>query len=316
MTKKAWGEIEEMPFRVDVGTSFDIAMSSSVPAHVLCFTTDGRIVLNETVFGGASSIYINGNRYNSSITSGSITLPMAEKGVDGLMYGADKVKLDSIQAGAEVNVVTDISSDEESINITDKDDVVHKAASRLWADTIDTNLSKIQENATALGNLINSNYAELKENVNNLDNRITSEKAYLEQKVNNDVDKLKQADKDLRENFDIRLTEINQQYENIKTDVDMNSAQLALLNDNITKANKKIESHEISITEGNKKIESIQEDLQGVNISLMQISTQIEDLRKQIGQGGGGGTDYSADIKKIYSLLSLVPDEEIEKTHE
>lgn len=101
MTREAWGNIEEQPFRVDVGTSFNVAMSASVPAHVLCFTTDGRIVLNETVFGGASVIYINGKKYISDITSGSVTLPMAERGIDGLMYGADKVKLDTILEGAE-----------------------------------------------------------------------------------------------------------------------------------------------------------------------------------------------------------------------
>lgn len=134
MTREAWGNIEEQPFRVDVGTSFNVAMSASVPAHVLCFTTDGRIVLNETVFGGASAIYINGKKYISDITSGSVTLPMAERGIDGLMYGADKVKLDTILEGAEPNVVTAVASDAQSVTITDKEDTRHIAATRQWAD--------------------------------------------------------------------------------------------------------------------------------------------------------------------------------------
>ena len=180
MTREAWGNIEEQPFRVDVGTSFNVAMSASVPAHVLCFTTDGRIVLNETVFGGASVIYINGKKYISDITSGSVTLPMAERGIDGLMYGADKVKLDTILEGAEPNVVTAVASDAQSVTITDKEETQHIAAARQWADATDTEIAQIKDNATAIGNLINANYLELKGNVDNLDNRITSEKAYLE----------------------------------------------------------------------------------------------------------------------------------------
>ena len=184
MTREAWGNIEEQPFRVDVGTSFNVAMSASVPAHVLCFTTDGRIVLNETVFGGASAIYINGKKYISDITSGSVTLPMAERGIDGLMYGADKVKLDTILEGAEPNVVTAVASDAQSVTITDKEETQHIAAARQWADATDTEIAQIKDNATAIGNLINVNYLKLKGDVVNLNNRITSEKAYLEKKIN------------------------------------------------------------------------------------------------------------------------------------
>lgn len=191
MTREAWGNIEEQPFRVDVGTSFNVAMSASVPAHVLCFTTDGRIVLNETVFGGASAIYINGKRYTSDITTGSVTLPMAEKGIDGLMYGADKVKLDTISEGAEPNVVTAVASDAQSVTITDKEDARHIAAARQWADTADTEISQIKDNATAIGHLVNANYSELKGNIVNLDSRIDSEKAYLEKKIDDNFTNLK-----------------------------------------------------------------------------------------------------------------------------
>ena len=232
MTREAWGNIEEQPFRVDVGTSFNVAMSASVPAHVLCFTTDGRIVLNETVFGGASVIYINGKKYISDITSGSVTLPMAERGIDGLMYGADKVKLDTILEGAEPNVVTAVASDAQSVTITDKEETQHIAAARQWADATDTEIAQIKDNATAIGNLVNANYLELKGNVDNLDNRITSEKAYLEKKIN-----------------------------------------------------------------------KIEEDFTDINIVLEKLQSQVDELRKQIGQGGGGVS--SADIEMLKSLLTL-----------
>ena len=232
MTREAWGNIEEQPFRVDVGTSFNVAMSASVPAYVLCFTTDGRIVLNETVFGGASAIYINGKKYISDINSGSVTLPMAERGIDGLMYGADKVKLDTILEGAEPNVVTAVASDAQSVTITDKEETQHIAAARQWADATDTEIAQIKDNATAIGNLINANYLKLKGDVVNLNNRITSEKAYLEKKIN-----------------------------------------------------------------------KIEEDFTDINILLGKLQSQVVELRKQIGQGGGGVS--SADIEMLKSLLTL-----------
>ena len=228
MTREAWGNIEEQPFRVDVGTSFNVAMSASVPAHVLCFTTDGRIVLNETVFGGASAIYINGKKYISDITSGSVTLPMAERGIDGLMYGADKVKLDTILEGAEPNVVTAVASDAQSVTITDKEETQHIAAARQWADATDAEIAQIKDNATAIRNLINANYLKLKGDVVNLNNRITSEKAYLEKKIN-----------------------------------------------------------------------KIEEDFTGINIVLEKIQSQVDELRKQIGQVS------LADIEMLKSLLTL-----------
>lgn len=44
--KKEWNDIEGYKVRIDVGSSLSEAMSSSMDAAVICFTTDGHIVLN------------------------------------------------------------------------------------------------------------------------------------------------------------------------------------------------------------------------------------------------------------------------------
>lgn len=299
MTREAWGNIEEQPFRVDVGTSFNVAMSSSVPAHVLCFTTDGRIVLNETVFGGASVIYINGKKYISDITSGSVTLPMAERGIDGLMYGADKVKLDSILEGAEPNVVTAVASDAQSVTITDKEETQHIAAARQWADATDTEIAKIKDNATAIGNLVNANYLELKGNVDNLDNRITSEKAYLEKKIDDNAAKVSSIRMEIYDD----INELRKRQDKTEDDFNLLNMQVGNLQSDSAKLKKRVDANELAIYEDSIKFNKIEEELQGVDIMLEKIQSQVDELRKQIGQGGGGVS--SADIEMLKSLLTL-----------
>lgn len=313
MTREAWGNIEEQPFRVDVGTAFSVAMSASVPAHVLCFTTDGRIVLNETVFGGASAIYINGRKYTSDITTGSVTLPMAEKGVDGLMYGADKEKLDGIESGAQVNVVTAIASDDRSVDITDKEDKIHSAAARKWADGIDTTLDKIQKNADAIGELVNSNFSELKGNITNLDSRITSEKAYLEKEIKDTKAELEAADKKIKDDADLRIYEVNQKIASIDEDLNLNGAMISTNTDEITKLKSRLRGDEDSITENTSAIKKIkEEELTALNIQIEQMLTRIETLENQGGQGGS-----SADVEMIKRLLNLEEiDKEENNTHE
>lgn len=44
--KKEWKDIEGYKVRIDVGSSLSEAMSSSMGAAIICFTTDGHIVLN------------------------------------------------------------------------------------------------------------------------------------------------------------------------------------------------------------------------------------------------------------------------------
>lgn len=299
MTREAWGNIEEQPFRVDVGTSFNVAMSSSVPAHVLCFTTDGRIVLNETVFGGASAIYINGKKYISDITSGSVTLPMAERGIDGLMYGADKVKLDTILEGAEPNVVTAVASDAQSVTITDKEETQHIAAARQWADATDTEIAKIKDNATAIGNLVNANYLELKGNVDNLDNRITSEKAYLEKKIDDNAAKVSSIRMEIYDD----INELRKRQDKTEDDFNLLDMQVGNLQSDSAKLKKRVDANELAIYEDSIKFNKIEEDFTGINIVLEKLQSQVDELRKQIGQGGGGVS--SADIEMLKSLLTL-----------
>lgn len=299
MTREAWGNIEEQPFRVDVGTSFNVAMSSSVPAHVLCFTTDGRIVLNETVFGGASAIYINGKKYISDITSGSVTLPMAERGIDGLMYGADKVKLDTILEGAEPNVVTAVASDAQSVTITDKEETQHIAAARQWADATDTEIAQIKDNATAIGNLVNANYLELKGNVDNLDNRITSEKAYLEKKIDDNAAKVSSIRMEIYDD----INELRKRQDKTEDDFNLLDMQVGNLQSDSANLKKRVDANELAIYEDSIKFNKIEDDLLAVNIMLEKIQSQVDELRKQIGQGGGGVS--SADIEMLKSLLTL-----------
>lgn len=299
MTREAWGNIEEQPFRVDVGTSFNVAMSSSVPAHVLCFTTDGRIVLNETVFGGASAIYINGKKYISDITSGSVTLPMAERGIDGLMYGADKVKLDTILEGAEPNVVTAVASDAQSVTITDKEETQHIAAARQWADATDTEIAQIKDNATAIGNLINANYLELKGNVDNLDNRITSEKAYLEKKIDDNAAKVSSIRMEIYDD----INELRKRQDKTEEDVNLLGMQVGNLQSDSAQLKKRVDANELAIYEDSIKFNKIEEAQSAINIELEKLQSQVDELRKQIGQGGGGVS--SADIEMLKSLLTL-----------
>jgi chromosome segregation ATPase len=299
MTREAWGNIEEQPFRVDVGTSFNVAMSSSVPAHVLCFTTDGRIVLNETVFGGASAIYINGKKYISDITSGSVTLPMAERGIDGLMYGADKVKLDTILEGAEPNVVTAVASDAQSVTITDKEETQHIAAARQWADATDTEIAQIKDNATAIGNLVNANYLDLKGNVDNLDNRITSEKAYLEKKIDDNAAKVSSIRMEIYDD----INELRKRQDKTEEDVNLLGMQVGNLQSDSANLKKRVDANELAIYEDSIKFNKIEEAQSAINIELEKLQSQVDELRKQIGQGGGGVS--SADIEMLKSLLTL-----------
>lgn len=54
--KKDWKYLEGLGFRVDVGSTYSQAMSDSTPAEVLCFTKDGRIILNGIEFAPQSNL--------------------------------------------------------------------------------------------------------------------------------------------------------------------------------------------------------------------------------------------------------------------
>ena len=54
--KKSWKEIEGSKVRIDVGSTMEQAMSDSLPAEVICFTTDNNIVFNGEAFAGDGSV--------------------------------------------------------------------------------------------------------------------------------------------------------------------------------------------------------------------------------------------------------------------
>lgn len=62
--KKPWKDIEGSEVRVDVGSTREQALGDKMPAEVLCFTTDNRIVMNGEEFPDTSKIsfalYIEG----------------------------------------------------------------------------------------------------------------------------------------------------------------------------------------------------------------------------------------------------------------
>lgn len=53
--KEKWSDIEQLPVRFDVGSTYKEAMSDTMPASVICFCVDGSIVLNGVKFGGGSA---------------------------------------------------------------------------------------------------------------------------------------------------------------------------------------------------------------------------------------------------------------------
>lgn len=54
--KKQWKDIEGSEVRVDVGSTREQALGDKMPAEVLCFTTDNRIVMNGEEFPDTSKI--------------------------------------------------------------------------------------------------------------------------------------------------------------------------------------------------------------------------------------------------------------------
>lgn len=65
--KKPWKDIEGSEVRVDVGSTREQALGDKMPAEVLCFTTDNRIVMNGEEFPDTSknvdevrALYIEG----------------------------------------------------------------------------------------------------------------------------------------------------------------------------------------------------------------------------------------------------------------
>lgn len=234
--KLPWAEIEELPFRVDVGSTYKEAVSSSVPAHVMCFTTDGRIVLNGVTFGGASSITINGVSYPFDYDNGSITLPMAGEGVDGMMLGEDKAKLDGIEAGAEVNVVKEVSEEDNEIHITTKDNV-YKAVSTKWSKTTEETLQGLQNSITSNYLYFSTAIEQINSQISNIEDRYDRDHKTLVSNTERiaELENYKQQTENNRND----IQTIFQKIENIEQ-IETNKADIQNLYQEIAKINEKI----------------------------------------------------------------------------
>lgn len=57
--KEKWSDLEKLPVRFDVGSTTDIALSDKVAANVICFTKDGRIILNGEEFPNLKGRYVS-----------------------------------------------------------------------------------------------------------------------------------------------------------------------------------------------------------------------------------------------------------------
>ena len=53
--KKEWKDIEGYGVRIDVGSTLQQALADTMPAEVICFTTDNHIVMNGEVFSRSGS---------------------------------------------------------------------------------------------------------------------------------------------------------------------------------------------------------------------------------------------------------------------
>lgn len=95
--KKDWKDIEGHKFRVDVGSTLRQAMSDDVPAEVLCFTTDGHIVMNGLEFPDLDAVKAEVRRelfsYKIDESVFGLTADMSRNEVDKIM---DKPLFDEI----------------------------------------------------------------------------------------------------------------------------------------------------------------------------------------------------------------------------
>jgi hypothetical protein len=72
--KKEWKNIEGKTVRFDVGSTTEQAQAESMPAEVICFTTDNKVVFNGEYFGDGDSFF-DVNATDLPTTSGTATFP-------------------------------------------------------------------------------------------------------------------------------------------------------------------------------------------------------------------------------------------------
>ena len=106
--------------------------------------------------------------------------------------------------------------------------------------------------------------------------------------------------KEIKELKDATDTEIAQIKDNAISIGNLVNANYLELKGNVDNLDNRITSEKAYLE---KKINKIEEDFTDINIVLEKLQSQVDELRKQIGQGGGGVS--SADIEMLKSLLTL-----------
>lgn len=106
--------------------------------------------------------------------------------------------------------------------------------------------------------------------------------------------------KEIKELKDATDTEIAQIKDNATAIGNLVNANYSELKGNVDNLDNRITSEKAYLE---KKINKIEEDFTDINIVLEKLQSQVDELRKQIGQGGGGAS--SADIEMLKSLLTL-----------
>lgn len=117
--------------------------------------------------------------------------------------------------------------------------------------------------------------------------------------------------KEIKELKDATDTEIAQIKDNATAIGNLINANYLDLKGNVAKIDNRITSEKAYLekkiddnaTEDSIKFNKIEEDFTDINIVLEKLQSQVDELRKQIGQGGGGVS--SADIEMLKSLLTL-----------
>jgi hypothetical protein len=113
--KKSWKEIEGSKVRIDVGSTLQQALSDSMTADIICFTTDNHIVFNGEVFtsdGSANGFYVDKGIFN-------LTEDSSEDEISAVI---DEVKLSQIVKAITdgKNLFTDRGNVEATLNKSSK----------------------------------------------------------------------------------------------------------------------------------------------------------------------------------------------------
>lgn len=283
--KKDWKDIEGYKVRVDVGSTLAEAMSSSMGAAVICFTTDGHIVLN-----GIS--YITSTTEFGELESGLGELTERVDGHDAQIedindrihavtsdyHEADAILRDRIDGFSEK-----VDKNAEAITENTNDITALQQTSATLTDKVGTLEMQMDDTISTCG--------EMLEKVNKHDAQIEDIKSDNRQQQD-DIDDLvisaKKTDKALAEHADL----INSFYgnlDNLREDIDDNSNRID-----------RLEKFIGDVADGNANLESFFADY---DASFEDHETRIAALEAG---GTGGGGDNTALVKRIKALEEQV----------